>query len=313
MSAPITHDRGLGSAYERYHFYQLVSRWAASFGIESVLEGPRDGMAGVPGVHGVGLARQGIPVLSVVRSREQAEITRAVYERAAAKAFEVRSLEGPLDTDDYAPVRALPPHDMVIAYHALETPDWRAYLRAVGRLARKVLVVTTCNPHNWGVAIVRSVAAMRAVRGLEPPEAWRMEVLAPELWEIGRVKSHVYFDAPWWPDLQVSPGQSLFDRAKRLWTTRASDMEFTASGKDSVLAQRFVYGAERWPYFGGDGWAAELQPALARHPSFEGRTGRLGALAAHLHAFVVDTSPRTPQARRRLEQVVRGGTSGESR
>jgi hypothetical protein len=307
MSMPITHDRGLGSAYERYHFYQLVARWAESFGIKSLLEGPRDGMAGVPGVHGVGVARQGIPVLSVVRSREQAEVTRAVYERTGATTFEVRTLEGPLDTDDFAPVRALPPHDMVIAYHALETRDWRPYLRALGRLARKILVVTTCNPHNWGVTIVRSVATLRGVRGLAAPDAWRTEILAPELWEIGRVKSHVYFDAPWWPDLQVSPGQSLLDRAKRLWTTRAREMEFTASGRDSVLAQRFVYGAERWPYFGGEGWLDELQPALERHPAFEGRKGRLGRLAAHLHAFVVDTSPRTPQARRRLEQVPTGG------
>jgi len=303
MSALITHDRGLGSAYERYHFYQLVSRWADHYGVKSLLEGPRDGMAGVPGVHGVGLACQGLPVLSVVGSREQAAVTRAVYERAGATKFEVRALEGPLDADDFAPVRALPPHDMVIAYHALETDDWRAYLRALGRLARKVLVVTTCNPHNWGVMIVRAVGTVRGARGLAPPDAWRTEVLAPELWEIGRVKSHVFFDAPWWPDLQVSPGQSLFDRAKRLWTTRAKEMQFTASGKDSVLAERFVYGAERWPYFGGEGWREELLPALKRHPSFEGREGRLGALAAHLHAFVVDTAPRTPQARRRLEQV----------
>jgi hypothetical protein len=304
MSAVFAHDRGLGSAYERYHFYRLVERWADQFGIRSVLEGPRDGMAGVPGVHGVGLARKGIPVVSVVSGDDQASVTRAVYERGGARSFEVRSMPGDLAADGYAALRALPPSDLVIAYHALETPDWRDYLRAAARLARKLLVVTTCNPHNWGVTVVRAVAGLRGVRGMAPPEAWRREVLAPELWELGRVKSHVYFDAPWWPDLQVSPGQSLLDRAKRLWTTRTNALEFTASGADSVLATRFVYGAERWPYFGGDGWADELGPALARHPSFEGRTGTLGALAAHLHAFVVDTTPRTPQARRRLEQAV---------
>jgi hypothetical protein len=303
MSAIITHDRGLGSAYERYHFYRLVSRWADQYGVENLLEGPRDGMAGVPGVHGVGLARRGVPVLSIVGSEAQADVTRAIYERAGAKRYEVRAIGAALAADDYAAVRALPPRDMVIAYHALEISDWRAYLRAVGRLARKVLVVTTCNPHNWGVSIVRAVGRLRGARGLAPPDAWRTEVLGPELWEIGRVKEHAFFDAPWWPDLQVSPGQSLADRAKRLLTTRAREMEFTASGKDSVLAERFVYGAERWPYFGGEGWSDDLEPALARHPAFEGRAGRLGALAAHLHAFVVDTSPRTPQARRRLAQV----------
>jgi hypothetical protein len=300
VSAVVSHDRGLGSAYERYHFYRLLSRLAVQYEIKSFLEGPRDGMAGVPGVHGVGLAREGVPVLSLVRTPEQAAIARAVYSRAEASGAEVRALEGPLEADDFASVRALPPHDMVVAYHALETPDWRRYLRAIGRVARKVLVVTTCNPHNWGVTIVRSVAALRGARGMAAPEAWRTEVLAPELWEMGRVKDHLYFDAPWWPDLQVSPGQSLLDRARRLWTTGAKELEFTASGKDSVLADRFVYGPERWPYFGGEGWSEELEPALRRHPNFEGRAGRLGAMAAHLHAFVVATEPRTPQARRRL-------------
>jgi len=302
MVEVVSFDRGLGSAYERYHFYRLVSRWAAELGVTSALEGPVDGMAGVPGVHCVGLARERIPVLSVVRSAAQAEVTRGIYASAGASTFEVRTVDGPLDVDDYAAVRALPPHDLVIAYHALDMPDWRGYLRALAGLARKLLVVTTCNPDNWGVTLVRATGALRGVR-LAAPEAWRTAVLAPTLWELGRVREHVYFDAPWWPDLQVSPGQSLKDRARRLWTTPAAEVEFTASGKDSVLARRFVYGAGRWPYFGGDGWEDELAPALARHPSFEGRSDRLGVHAAHLHAFVVDTRPSTPQGRRRLAQA----------
>jgi len=303
MSDILTHDRGLGSAYERYHFYQLVQRWADEFGVESFLEGPIDGMAGVPGVHGVGLARSGVAVLSLVESEEQAAVTRAVYERVSAKTYEVRTLSGAPSAPALAALADVAPHDMVIVYHAFQSPNWRDYLRVVGRLAKKVLIVATCNPDNWGVGLVRVTGALRGIRGLGPPPAWRTAVLAPELWEIGRVRDHVYFDAPWWPDLPVSPGQSLLDRAKRLWTTRAKDVEFAGSGKNGVLAKNFVYGPERWPYFGGPGWSDELLPALDRHVSFEGKTGRVGALTAHLHAFVIDTRPRTPQARRRLEQV----------
>jgi hypothetical protein len=51
----ITHDRGLGSAYERYCFDQLADAWRTRYEIEA-LEGPLDGMAGVSGVHCVGLA-----------------------------------------------------------------------------------------------------------------------------------------------------------------------------------------------------------------------------------------------------------------
>jgi hypothetical protein len=305
MTSVITHDRGLGSAYERHHFYRLLPRWAEQLGVESVLEGPLDGMAGVPGVHGVGLARSGIPVLSVVRTEAQASITRDVYERAGATSFEVRALEGALDVDDFAPVRALPAHDLVIAYHALEMPNWREYIRALGRLARKALIITTCNPDNWGLGFVRALGVVRGVRVPRPPESWHLEAMAPELWQIGRVREHTYFDAPWWPDLPVAAGQSLVDRTKRLWTGKASDMSRRFDPKDVVLAERFVFGAERWPYFGGPGWADELAPALDRHPSFDGRSGRVAALTAHLHAYVVDTRPRTPQERRRLEQAPR--------
>jgi hypothetical protein len=39
---------------------------------------------------------------------------------------------------------------------------------------------------------------------------------------------------------------------------------------------------------------------LLRHPGFDGSAGKLRSRLAHLHAFVVDVRPRTPQARRKL-------------
>jgi hypothetical protein len=80
-------------------------------------------------------------------------------------------------------------------------------------------------------------------------------------------------------------------------------VRFTADEHGAKLAERFVYGCSKWPYFGGDGWTGELEPALRRHPSFEGVRPGLGRHMAHLHAFVVDTRPRTPQARRRNLRV----------
>jgi hypothetical protein len=164
-------------------------------------------------------------------------------------------------------------------------------------------VVTVCNPDNWGVAAIRFAGKLRGIPGLDPPETWRKEIVGPALWELGRVREHVFFDCPWWPDLQVAPGQTLADRTKQLFGQRKSDVRFTANEQGALLAQRFVYGAERWPYFGGDGWASELHPALLRHPGFDGSDARLLRRLAHLHAFVVDMRPRTPQARRRLAQV----------
>lgn len=295
----IEHDRGLGTAYERWCFYQLVAKWAAEYEVASALEGPIDGMAGVSGVHLVGLARSGVKVTSAVVSEEKAVIARGVYAGAGGGTAEVRVVEDPVRAGE-----VLPPSDLVVVYHALPlVEDWRAYLSVVAKLARKVLVVTVCNPDNWGVAAIRAAGRMRGRRDLEPPESWRTDALAPELWRLGRVRDHVYFDAPWWPDLQVAPGQSLLDRARQLVGRRRGDVRFTAEEAGAKLAERFVYGAGRWPYFGGPGWVDELFPALLRHPGFDGWQSGWRARVAHLHGFVVDMRPRTPQARRRLAQV----------
>lgn len=294
----IAHDRGLGSAYERYCFYQKLDAWAADYGIESMLEGPVDGMAGVAGVHGVGLARRGVHVTSAVSSTAKAEVARTLYDRVAPGApVDVRVVTA--DTFE-----GLPPSDLVLAYHSLPlVGDWHAYLRAAAAVAKKALIVTVCNPRNWGVTLIRSVGKLRGIRGLDPPAVWHTETLAPALWEVGRVREHAYFDVPWWPDLQVSAGQSLADRTKQLFRQKKGNVEFTASSQGVALAEKFVYGAERWPYFGGPGWVDELFPALLRHPGFDGTKSRLEPYLAHLHAFVVDCRPRTPQARRKLAAV----------
>ena len=296
----VEHDRGLGTAYERWHFYKLLDKWARDYDVQTALEGPVDGMAGVGGVHLVGLARRGLRVTTALPTDAKADIARAVYEGADAEGqVQVRVVANPMTAVDN-----LPACDLVVAYHALPlVDDWRSYLRILAKLARKVLVVTVCNPVNWGVAAIRLASAVRGLRGLQPPDVWRTEVLAPELWSVGRVRDHVYFDAPWWPDLQVAPGQSLLHRARQLVGQRRAEVRFTADESSATLAERFVYGGSKWPYFGGDGWADELEPALRKHPSFERVRPNLGRHLAHLHAFVVDTRPRTPQARRRLAQA----------
>lgn len=289
----IPDDRGLGTAYERYCFYQRLDAIAREYDVASMLEGPVDGMAGVAGVHGVGLAARGVEVTSAVPTEAHAEVARAIYEGAPTARVVVAG---------EADVASLPRADLVLCYHALSfVEDWRAYLADVARLAKKVLVVAVCNPDNWGVALIRAAARIRGVSGAEAPESWRKDVLGPELWRHGRVRDHLYFDCPWWPDLQVSPGQTLADRVKKLLGRGA--FKFTDTHEEAQVAERFVYGPGRWPYFGGPGWQEELLPALLKHPAFEGASKGVQARAAHLHAFVVDMRPRTPQARRRLATV----------
>jgi hypothetical protein len=295
MEHLVPEDRGLGTAYERWCFYQLLEQWAHDFEVETFLEGPIDGMAGVAGVHGVGLAKRGVKVVTALPTEEHAAVARGVYARCAAPVEVVVAGQHDVDT--------LPKADMVVCYHALSfVDDWRTYLEKCAAKAKKALVVTVCNPDNWGVAIIRSIARARGVSGMEAPESWRTDILGPELWRLGRVKEHAYFDCPWWPDLQVSPGQSLTDRLKRM--AGGKGFRFTDTHEGSELAARFVYGVDRWPYFGGPGWLDELEPALLRHPCFEGaKNAKVRMRTAHLHGFVVDLRPRTPRERRRLAQI----------
>jgi hypothetical protein len=288
----ITHDRGLGTAYERWCFYQRLDAWAREYEVESALEGPVDGVAGIRGVHSAGLARGGVRVVSAVPSSEGAAVARGVYADAApGGAVDVRVI------GDEDGVADLPPSDLVLVYHALPfVRDWRRYLAAAARLARKVLIVATCNPDNWGFTAVRWVGRVEA------PAVWQTSTLGPALWEVGRVRDHVYFDAPWWPDLPVAPGQSLGHRLKQLFIG-SGGARFKAPEQGAILASKYVYGPGRWPYFGGPGWLEELQPGLLRHPSLEGASTEWVRRAAHLHAFVVDVRPRSPQARRRLAQA----------
>ena len=314
MTAPVTalppyveRDRGLGTAYERYCFYERMETWRTQYGIETMLEGPVDGMAGIHGVHGVGLARKGVKVTSALGTEEEASLARAVYARnvvaGSGGSFDVRAGVAPT----LAAIASLPRADLVVCYHALSfVDDWEAYARAMASRARKLFVVAVCNPDNWGVTAVQLFALARG-KNVRPPEVWQTRTLAPLLWQMGRVREHVYFDCPWWPDMQVAAGQSVTDRLKKLAFGKRKDvgLEVPLTAK---LAEKFVYGPEQWPYFGdGDAWSGELLPALLRHPGFDGASGKWLAKVAHLHAFVVDVAPRTPQARRRLQQVEQSG------
>jgi len=188
-----------------------------------MLEGPLDGAAGVPGVHGVVLAQRGVKVATFVRTEEQAAAARGVYDASGAGGHAQIGL-----AKDPIPWSALPQSDMVLAYQSLpQVGDWRAYLGHLASLTRKVLVVAVANADRWMTRATRVLGRLQQTG----------EDDTPEVWALGRVRDHAYFEGPWWhKSLRETP--------------------------------------TRW-------------------------SRRLG----HFHAFVVDVRPRTPQARRRLQQA----------
>lgn len=122
--------------------------------------------------------------------------------------------------------------DLVVVRRGFEnTPGWRAYLRALAMVTGKILIVAIPNGGHWRARVGHSFRSHAA------HDPCTVETLAPVLWEIGRVRERVFYDAPRW--------------SRKL----------------------------------------------------EKDKGRLGPLLAHRQAFVVDVSPRSPQAKRRLTRA----------
>ena len=251
-------------------------------------------------MHCVGLAREGVHVVSALTTKEKAESARGVYALTGGGAnVEVRVGQEP-------DRRLGPPAERHGGRATTRSPfveDWRELPRRLGKLARKVLVVTVCNPNNWGVEAIRIAGKLRGVKGLDPPEVWKTEVLSPALWEIGRVREHVYFDAPGGPTSRSPRARasrtacaSSFARRRPTWPSPRAPTAWPSPSSSSTAPRS-------WPYFGGEGWTDELLPALLRHPGFDGATTKLLPRIAHLHAFVVDVRPRNPQGKRRLERA----------
>jgi len=254
---PFAYDVGLGTAYERRAVWERLERW---FGgrVASAAEGPVDGFAGLPGLHLLPLALSGTHVTVVVTDAGAAERVRAVYDRAGLADRLTALVGGEL------PARRF---DLVLSFNALaQTERWREYLGDQWRRASE-LVVSVSHRYTYGRALAGLV---RTLRRAPPSRLYRSDSASPRQLERafaelgGRLREHAWVDCPWWPDLFVEGGSTL---RQELF------------GRDSGRA-RFVYDAGSLPLPGAR--PADLERALARHPSFE--SSRLAPLFAH-HRF----------------------------
>ena len=268
-------DVGLGSAYERIAVYALLDRWFGGAGIGSALEGPVDGMAGMAGLHLIGLARRGLRVTVALPDDTSLDIVRRTY-----RALGIEDRLTTLRLADPAEAAGAGPFDLVLTYNALPVvADWRDYLRRLAPLARRELVVAVTNPDSYGVIL------RRLQRRLEPhraPELFdhpstRVHDLVPVLAQLGLIQDRAFVDCPWWPDFVVPTAESL----RRGMPAGLGLLKGNITSRHA----RFRYTPENFPLFAGQPGHEELNRALARHPVFEGRGRWLGRAFGHLHAF----------------------------
>jgi hypothetical protein len=278
LPPPARRDVGLGTAYERWAVYELLKTWLQTLDVSTALEGPVDGMAGIPGLHLLPAAVRGARVTVVVPDSEAAEVVRDVYRTVGVEdRLDVRVSNGWPDGT----------YDVVLTYNALPSvPDWRGYLVDAARHARWQLWVSVTNPASYGVFVRKALRLLQP--GLRPMELFdhpstRAGVLEPELLRYGLIVADAYVDCPWWPDLFVETGETLLTGTlSRLPFGRRFRRGPAAGPPVSDAAEPFLYGPGHFPFFGGTGWSKELEPALRRHPNLDGSRLRAAAcLVAH--------------------------------
>jgi hypothetical protein len=275
-------DWGLGTAYERVAVYRMIDEWLAPRALGRVFEGPIDGMAGIPGIHFLGLARRGVPVEVGLTDAGALENVRRIYETLGCADKLTTRL---CDAEAPLPEKAW---DVTLTYNAFPLiDDWRGLLQRVARASKRWVVVAVTNPVSYGALIrkvVRVVEPEKKEELFDHPSTQR-DVIEAELGKFGHVVSHKYFDCPWWPDLFVDAGESLFGATlKRLpvigpaWSRRPPPPEKPSD---------FVHGADGFPLFDFDD---QMRSALARHPAFDAAPEPVARLFGHLHAYLVDKS-----------------------
>jgi hypothetical protein len=273
-------DVGLGTAYERVAVYRLFDRWFAERPVATAFEGPLDNMAGIPGMHLVGLARGGARVTVGLGEQRWLDNVRAIYRRLGLDRELTTSLIQP---SDELPSNA---YDLTLTYNALPiVDDWRNLLERVARASRRWLVVALTNPSSYGVWVRK---LLRPLEGTHREELFDHVSTAPatieaELARLGSVVEHAYFDCPWWPDLFVDAGESLLGATlKRLPVI--GGLVNKPGGRAPIAPNRYVYGAQDFPLLDG---GPELDRALARHPVFDHRPQAVARTFGHLHAYLV--------------------------
>jgi hypothetical protein len=287
-------DVGLGTAYERVAIYDLFDRWAAGRSIASAAEGPLDGMAGIAGLHLMGLARRGVNVTVYLPDDDSLARVRAIYSNQGI----ADRLTARRAATDAVPVG---PCEVVVSYNALPyVLDWRGYLARLLAVDARWFFIVVSNPVSYGTYLRRAQRAMRgeSVRELFDQEVTRRAVIEPEIERVARIVSHDYLDCPWWPDFLLPARKNLAGDALALAKRVGSVAGFGgrgprptgASGAAAPIetARRYVFGADRYPFFEDAEGYVELMSSMRLHPVFDRAPQPLARFFGHLHGYLVE-------------------------
>jgi len=250
-------------------------------------------MAGIAGLHLMGLARRGVRVTVHLPDEDGLSRVRAIYAHQGL---------GDRLTTRRATTDSVPtgPVDLVVSYNALPyVSDWRAYLARLLAIEARWFFVVVSNPVSYGTFLRRAQRALRGehVRELFDHEVTRRSIIEPVLERGGRIVQHQYLDCPWWPDFLLPARKNLAGDAlafaRRLaGAARLSGASSVARGSsDSDGAPRYVFGATRYPFFEDAEGFEELRRSMRLHPVFDRAPEPVARFFGHLHGYLVERGP----------------------
>jgi hypothetical protein len=200
------YNEGLGLVYERLMLNDFLETLRKKYRVESVLEAPIYGMAGVSGINSVLLARSGAHVTLVDDTAERLDGIRRIWNELGLNA--IFSLQSPISGLEF-PTRSF---DLVWNWAALwYLPDPEKWIGEMVRVSRNLIFIAMPNRAQVGYLMRKYVLEKDFVRYVD--ETWA---------NIGRVKTILrdwdcvildegVLDVPPWPDT-VMPAAEVLKR-----------------------------------------------------------------------------------------------------
>ncbi|MBI4675676.1 MAG: class I SAM-dependent methyltransferase [Chloroflexi bacterium] len=206
------YNEGLGLVYERLMLNDFLDSLQKKHHIESVLEAPIYGMAGVSGINSVLLARNGARVTLVDDNAERlAGVQRIWNELGLAATFHLQSFDF---AQDKSPISSLPlpgrSFDLVWNWAALwYLPDPEKWIGEMVRVSRNLVFIAMPNRAQVGYLMRKYVLEKDFVRYVD--ESWanigRVKTILRD-WDCKIINEGV-LDVPPWPDTVMPAAQVL--------------------------------------------------------------------------------------------------------
>lgn len=262
------YNEGLGLVYERLMLNNFVSALAARHRVQTVLEAPLYGMAGVSGINSVALARAGAQVTLVDDNAERLDRIRRIWSELdlnAAFTYLNPVVELAFDARSF---------DLVWNWAALwYVPDPERLIGELVRVSRNLVFIAMPNRVQVGYLIRKYLLEKDFVRYVD--ESWanirRVKSILRD-WDCSILDEGV-LDVPPWPDTVMPAAEAL----ERLGI-RSRDMQARFQG-------------DGWQWSSMDyylGKKPELEPQMERYALLERAPipWQLKSIWAH-HRYVV--------------------------